>query len=101
MTRYALIAALLGGLGLTAALWFVAGQRDSARAEAARLARELATARQVMAQQAQSVAVHRAWLKRAEEVAAAAAAAEADILQMEGADAPLSDYLRGVFDRVR
>lgn len=101
MTRYALIAALCGLLGLGTALWWVSGQRDAARAEVAHLARELAVAALRIQQAEDAAAVHRAWVDRMQAEAASAAATENEFLQKEGADAPLSDYLRDVLDRVR
>lgn len=101
VTRYALIAALCGLLGLGAALWWVSGQRDDARAQAARLQAELDTAQARLDQAAQAAAVHRAFIDRARAEAAKAAATENEFLGKEGGDEPLSDYLRDALDRVR
>lgn len=101
MTRTALIAALCAVLGLGAALWWVSGQRDAAQATAARLQLDLDAAQHRLDQAAQAAAVHRAYIDRMQAQAAQAAEDEATALTMEGADAPLPDYLRAIIDRLR
>lgn len=101
MTRYAFIAALLGCLGLGAALWLVVGQRDTALALTAELRGALDIAQHRIDQAAQAAAVHRAYIDRMQAAAAKAAQDETDALTMEGADAPLPDYLRTVLDRLQ
>lgn len=101
MTRHALIATLLACLCLGTALWWVSAQRDAAEATAARLQAELDTAQHRLDQAAQAAAVHRAYIDRMQAAAAQAARDEADALTMEGADAPLPDYLRAILDRLR
>ncbi|WP_050525499.1 hypothetical protein [Pseudorhodobacter aquimaris] len=101
MTRYALIATLTGCLGLGAALFWVSGQRDVAQSEAKSLRMQLITAEQRLNHAAQAAAVHRAYIERMQVAAAQAAEDETAALTMEGADAPLPDYLRDILDRVR
>ncbi|QCO56933.1 hypothetical protein EOK75_14120 (plasmid) [Pseudorhodobacter turbinis] len=101
MTRYALIATLMGCLGLGASLFWVSGQRDSAQSVADVLRAELTTAEQRLNHAAQAAAVHRAYIDRIQVAAAKAAEDEAAVMTMEGADAPLPDYLRDILDRLR
>jgi HAMP domain-containing protein len=101
VTRYLVAGVAVVFMGLSGVIWAVWGRYTAAQTEIARLGRELATATLIMEQQAESLIVHKAYLKKAEADAAAALATETDVLQQEGADAPLSDYLRSVLDRVR
>lgn len=101
MLRHALIAALVACLGLGASLWWVAGQRDAATTLAAQLQADLDTAQHRLDQAAQAAAVHRAYIDRMQAAAAQAAQDENDALTMEGAHAPLPDYLRTILDRMQ
>lgn len=99
--RYALIAALVACLGLGGGLWWVTGQRDAAQALAGQLKADLATAQRLIDQAAQAAAVHRAYIARMQAQADRAAQDETNALEMDGADAPLPDYLRNIIDGLR
>jgi hypothetical protein len=86
---------------LVAALWAVMGQRDAARAEAAEWQRRHAVAVAQLEQVEEAARVHRAHLDRVEAEAARWRAVAEELQSLEGADAPLSPYLRAVLDRVR
>jgi multidrug efflux pump subunit AcrA (membrane-fusion protein) len=93
MTRYALIGALVALLGAVGALWWVMGQRDSARADAARLQMDLSTARQQIELAAQTAGIHRAHISRMAKEQGRLTLLLTDLETMEGRDAPVSDYL--------
>lgn len=77
------------------------GAAISARSELEAVQVELAAAQAREAHAIEAGKVHRAHLARIEAQAAAAAARDAEVLGSEGADAPVSDYLRRAVDRVR
>lgn len=87
-------------LALAWGLWH-RSEALQARADLTAARVQLATAEARLSQAAEAVAVHRAHLARVEAMASEAAARDADILNMEGAHAPASDYLRRAVDRVR
>ena len=90
--------AISGLLALCLALgWH--GQRQSHRAEAAETALASATAQIVQVRLADGV--HRAYLTVAAGIEAGYDAMIAEVTTMEGADAPLSDYLRAVDQRLQ
>lgn len=91
----AVIAALAG------ALWFVSGQRDRARADAAHWRSEAMTAAARISQATEAAAVHRAYLDKARADAERWGAIEGDLNSGEGGDAPVSDYLRHAVERLR
>jgi predicted negative regulator of RcsB-dependent stress response len=99
--RHALIAASVACLGLGGWAWWATGQRDAAMATAAALQAELDVAQHRIEQAMQAAAVHRAYVDRLQGQLAQAAQDEEDAFRMEGADAPLPDYLRSVLDRLR
>lgn len=102
MTARTIIAlALVALLAVTAgaALW-LRGQLIQAHATSAMLARDLAEARAIAAQQAEAAAVHRAHLDRMQREADQWAALGRELQEMEGRDAPLSDHLRAVAGRL-
>jgi hypothetical protein len=92
---------VLGVLALVGALWLVMGQRDRARAEAADWKRAHAVATARLEQVEDANRVHRAHIARMEAEAARWRAVAEELQSLEGADAPLSPYLRAVLDRVR
>mgnify|MGYP007005600961 CR=1 FL=1 len=91
---YAIAALLVACLGLA---WN--GQRLAHRAEAAETALASATARLAQVQVAR--AVHERYVAAAATLSAAYDTLTAEVAAMEGADAPLSDYLRAVDQRLR
>jgi hypothetical protein len=91
---YAIAALLASCLGL---LWH--GQRLTHRAEAAEAALASATAR--LAQVEVARVVHERYVTAATALGAAYDALTTEVEGMEGADAPLSDYLRAVDQRLR
>ena len=91
---YAIIGLLVACLALT---WN--GHRQANRADAAETALASATAR--LAQAAKAAEVHRVHVGIMARQQAAYEALTAEIENMEGADAPLSDYLRAVDQRLR
>jgi putative copper export protein len=91
---YAAVSLLVGVLAL--GLWAQAQRTRAVAAEAA-----LAGARAQLAQVQEAAAVHRAHLARMERERAAQAVLADEFDQLEGGDAPLSDYLRAVDGRLR
>jgi hypothetical protein len=71
-----------------------------ADAAAAALRAELATTAAALAQVEEAARVHRAHLKRLDQLTADSAATRNDLITMEGADAPLSPYLRAASGRL-
>lgn len=92
---------VLGVAALLAALWLVVGQRDAARAEAAEWQRRHAVAAARLAQVEDAVRIQREHIARMEAEAERWRAVAEELQSLEGADAPLSPYLRAVLDRVR
>jgi len=92
---------VLGVLALVGALWFVTGQRDAARADAAEWKGKHAVAMARIAQVQEAGRVHRGHLERVEAEAARWRAVAEELQSLEGVDAPLSPYLRSILDRVR
>jgi biopolymer transport protein ExbB/TolQ len=95
MIRLYAIAAL--SAAVVAAGWWGQAQRDRARAAEAALAGATARLQQV----AEANAVHRAHLDRQARERAAYEALADEFDRMEGGDAPLSDYLRAVDERLQ
>ena len=98
-----MIRALLGALVLALCLgWglWQRGQAIEARAEAGAARADLAAATLVIDQAREAARVHRAHLARAEAEAARWRVLVNEIELMEGGDADLSDYLRGVAGRL-
>ena len=91
---YAIAALLVACLGLA---WN--GQRQANRAETAEAALASATAR--LAQVKLAREVHERYVAASDIARAAYDALSAEIENMEGADAPLSDYLRAVDQRLQ
>jgi hypothetical protein len=91
----------LAAAGLVAALWLVWAQRDAARAEAADWRARHAVAAARLEQVEDAARIHREHIERAEREAARWRQIAEDLQILEGADAPLSPYLRAVLDRVR
>jgi len=91
---YAIAALLAACLGLA---WN--GQRLAHRAEAAETA--LASANARLAQVELARAVHERYVAAAATLSAAYDTLTAEVAAMEGADAPLSDYLRAVDQRLQ
>lgn len=90
--------AIAGLLALCLALgWH--GQRQSHRAEVAETALASATARLVQVELAR--AVHDRYVAASDSLRATYDALAAEFETMEGADAPLSDYLRAVDQRLQ
>lgn len=92
---------VLGVVALVAALWLVTNQRDAARTEAADWRQRHGVALARLAQVEEAARVHRAHLDRIEAEAARWRQIAEELQSLEGADAPLSPYLRAVLDRVR
>lgn len=90
--------AIMGLLALCLALAWN-GQRLAHRAEAAEAALASANARLVQVEVAR--AVHERYVAAAASLSAAYDTLTAEVAAMEGADAPLSDYLRAVDQRLR
>lgn len=100
MTRYALLAALLGALTLSGALWWSMSRNGVLRSERDALRVSLASARAAMAQAEEAAAVHRIYLDRQQAETERWAALARDLQKMEGRDAPLSALLRATADRL-
>lgn len=92
---------VMAAAALVLSLWVVSGQRDRARAEAAEWRARHAVAEARLAQVEEAARVHRAHLERMEREAAKWRQIAEELQSLEGADAPLSPYLRAVLDRVR
>lgn len=91
---YAIAALLAAAMGL---LWY--GQHQAHRAEVAEAALASATAR--LAQVEVARAVHERYVAAEAVLTAAYDTLTAEVATMDGADAPLSDYLRAVDQRLR
>jgi hypothetical protein len=95
MSRWGLIIVLGLSLALGVAAWRWQVKSEGLAAELLAAQAALATANLQLDQLAEAAAVHRAYITQMEDEARRWTALENDLLTMEGADAPLSDYLRG------
>jgi len=100
ITRYALIAALVVSLAGVTALWWVTGQRDEARAEAARLQRELASALVAIDVAKNAAAVHRVYVDRLTRDNREMSQLLDELQRLDGQNAPLSPLLDTTVDRL-
>lgn len=100
MTKYLTIAALVSIIAMGGVAWRASSQRDAAQAEADQLARELTTAIRAIEDAKLAAEVHRAHIARLAEEARETARLLAELEQMEGQDAPLSDLLDATADRL-
>jgi hypothetical protein len=87
--------AILAAFGL-----FQRGQAISARADAAALRLELASAEAARAQAEEASRIHRAHIQRLEQAEERWTDIENELRTMEGRDAPLSPLLRATADRL-
>jgi len=92
---------VLAGALLLGSVWLATVQRDAARAERDEWKAKHAIVTARLDQVEESDRVHRGHLARVEAEAARWRQIAEDLEAMEGADAPLSPYLRSVLDRVR
>lgn len=100
MGRYALAVVLAVVLALFAALWLLSARNDALTAQVASLRVSVASAQHALEQAEAAVAVHRAYLARAEADAERWRAVQNDLQSMEGRDAPLSPLLRATAERL-
>lgn len=98
--RWAAIGAAVAAAGLAVALWWVERDRGALRSDLAASRASLASAQAALSQAEEAARVHRAYLDRAEKERAEFDNLRNDLIKMEGADAPLSGYLRGAAGRL-
>ncbi|WP_243612919.1 hypothetical protein [Shimia aestuarii] len=90
-----------GAAGL--AIWWlvsVVQERAELRADLTIEKRERIAAQTALKDAEEAARVHRAWLRRLEDERAEYEALRRDLINMEGGDEALSDYLRGAGERL-
>ncbi|MGB1390512.1 MAG: hypothetical protein ACPG61_16680 [Paracoccaceae bacterium] len=103
MTQYALIAALLGVLGLSGALWWQVGTLDTLRDDNARLTRNAGVLQGQIEQARLAADVAAAYAERERQIASAAASTIDTIRNLdlgECADAPIDPDLADALGRL-
>ena len=98
--RWAAIGGAVAAAGLAVALWWVERDRGALKADLATAGASLASAQAALSQAEEAARVHRAYLDQAEKERAGFDKLRNELIKMEGADAPLSDYLRDAAGRL-